>query len=375
MQRIEISDFNRVLEVLTGRGYSLIGPRIRDGAITLDSISSTADLPVGWSDSQEPASYRLQRSNDDAFFSYVLGPMSWKKFMFPPRAKIFTAKKTGKGFEVVAGLSNEHATRKYAFVGIRSCELHAIALQDKVFATGEQKDPTYASLRDRIFTVAVNCVHPGGNCFCSSMNTGPRATEGFDLAITEVLGHDHHYFLLDAGSAAGESLMQEIPHHSAEQGELEEGERLLARAAMEMGKELDTQNIGKLLNDNFENPHWDDVAKRCMACANCTMVCPTCFCSTVEDLTDLSGASAERWRRWDSCFTNDFTKIAGGNIRMSTRTRYRQWMTHKLGNWIDQFGESGCVGCGRCITWCPVGIDITAEARTIRETSLTSTTA
>jgi sulfhydrogenase subunit beta (sulfur reductase) len=353
MQRIEISDFNRVLEVLTGRGYSLIGPRIRDGAITLDSISSTADLPVGWSDSQEPASYRLQRSNDDAFFSYVLGPMSWKKFMFPPRAKIFTAKKTGKGFEVVAGLSNEHATRKYAFVGIRSCELHAIALQDKVFATGEQKDPTYASLRDRIFTVAVNCVHPGGNCFCSSMNTGPRATEGFDLAITEVLGHDH----------------------SAEQGELEEGERLLARAAMEMGKELDTQNIGKLLNDNFENPHWDDVAKRCMACANCTMVCPTCFCSTVEDLTDLSGASAERWRRWDSCFTNDFTKIAGGNIRMSTRTRYRQWMTHKLGNWIDQFGESGCVGCGRCITWCPVGIDITAEARTIRETSLTSTTA
>jgi ferredoxin len=301
--------------------------------------------------------------------------MSWKKFLFPPRAKLFTAKKTGKGFDVVPGSSGEESLRKYAFVGIRPCELHAIALQDKVFATGEHKDPMYASLRSRIFTVAVNCVQPGGNCFCRSMNTGPRATQGFDLVITEVLAHDRHYFLLDAGSQAGESVMQEIPHRPADQAEMEEGERLLGRAAMEMGKSLDTQNLGKLLNDNFEHPHWDDVAKRCLACTNCTMVCPTCFCSTVEDLTDLNGSSAERWRRWDSCFTNDFTKIAGGNIRMSTRTRYRQWMTHKLGNWIDQFGESGCVGCGRCITWCPVGIDITAEARTFRDNSLTSTTA
>jgi Fe-S oxidoreductase len=97
------------------------------------------------------------------------------------------------------------------------------------------------------------------------------------------------------------------------------------------------------------------------------MVCPTCFCTTVEDVSDVTGDHAERWRRWDSCFTLGFSYIHGGSIRNSGKARYRQWMTHKLASWIDQFGTSGCVGCGRCITWCPVGIDITEEARAIRD--------
>jgi ferredoxin len=144
-------------------------------------------------------------------------------------------------------------------------------------------------------------------------------------------------------------------------------------AAMHMGRHLETDGLPELLKDQLEHPQWDDIAKRCLACANCTMVCPTCFCSTVEDITDLTGEHAERWRRWDSCFSTDFTKIAGGNIRMSTKTRYRQWMTHKLSNWLDQFGTFGCVGCGRCITWCPAGIDITAEAAVMRESSMATT--
>jgi sulfhydrogenase subunit beta (sulfur reductase) len=108
------------------------------------------------------------------------------------------------------------------------------------------------------------------------------------------------------------------------------------------------------------------VASRCLGCANCTLACPTCFCASVSDTTDLEGETAARVRRWDSCFTLDHSYIHGGSVRASLRARYRQWLTHKLASWIDQFGVSGCVGCGRCITWCPVGIDITEEVAAIR---------
>ena len=133
-----------------------------------------------------------------------------------------------------------------------------------------------------------------------------------------------------------------------------------------MGREMNTDGIHDLLLANLEHPRWEEVAGRCLTCGNCTMVCPTCFCTSVEDTSDLAGVSAERSRRWDSCFTMDFSYIHGGSVRASPKSRYRQWMTHKLATWWDQFGSSGCVGCGRCITWCPVGIDITEEVRAIR---------
>jgi sulfhydrogenase subunit beta (sulfur reductase) len=215
--------------------------------------------------------------------------------------------------------------------------------------------------------VCVQCVQAGGNCFCASMGTGPRAAKGFDLGLTEIIGEGVHRFVVETDSALGREILAELPHRNAEPGEIERATQLTASAASAMAKSVETDRLPAVLNENFENPHWEDVAKRCLSCANCTMVCPTCFCSTAEDRTSLTGDEAERWRRWDSCFTSDFTKIAGGNIRMSTRTRYRQWLMHKFAHWVDQFGAFGCVGCGRCITWCPVGIDVTVELRTIRE--------
>jgi sulfhydrogenase subunit beta (sulfur reductase) len=146
-------------------------------------------------------------------------------------------------------------------------------------------------------------------------------------------------------------------------------EEITARTAASMGRELDTGGIRDLLYANFDHPRWDDVASRCLACGNCTMVCPTCFCFRIEDVTELAGTAAERHRSWDSCFAVDHSYLHGGPVRESNRARYRQWMTHKLATWIDQFGTSGCVGCGRCVTWCPVGIDITEEAAAIRATS------
>jgi ferredoxin len=133
-------------------------------------------------------------------------------------------------------------------------------------------------------------------------------------------------------------------------------------------RSLDTDGIRDLLFSNLEHPRWQQVADRCLSCANCTLVCPTCFCSSVSDVADLSGDHASRERQWASCFTLEHSQMHGGNARPTVASRYRQWLTHKLAGWIDQFGSSGCTGCGRCITWCPVGIDLTAEVAAIRET-------
>jgi ferredoxin len=200
------------------------------------------------------------------------------------------------------------------------------------------------------------------------MNTGPRAASGFDLAVTEILQNQRHCFLVEVGTERGAEILSEIPRQQAGEAEKQTAERIVAETARQMGRALDTAGIKELLYRSYDHPRWDNVAERCLTCANCTMVCPTCFCSTVEDVTDLTGAHAERWRKWDSCFTMDFSHLHGGSVRATPKSRYRQWMTHKLASWIDQFGASGCVGCGRCITWCPVGIDITEEVRAIRET-------
>ncbi len=253
---------------------------------------------------------------------------------------------------------------------MRACDLHAIAIQDKVFLDGPFVDPGYKARRESLFIVAVNCGQAGGTCFCASMNTGPKATSGYDLALTELLQDGRHRFLVEVGTVRGAEVLSAVPHQSAADADRQQAERVLDETTRHMGRRLDTRGIKELLYRNYEHPGWDAVAERCLTCANCTMVCPTCFCTTVEDVTDLTGGHAERWRRWDSCFTVDFSYIHGGSVRATPRSRYRQWMTHKLATWIDQFGVSGCVGCGRCITWCPVGIDITVEAASIRESDL-----
>jgi len=345
-----------------------VGPKRRDEAIVYDEINSIDDLPIGWTDEQDGGTYRLKKRSDEAFFGYAVGPHSWKKFLHPPVLRLWKAERKEKGFQI---LPEEQQTAKFAFIGVRSCELHAIAIQDKVFLDGKYVDPNYQTRRQEIFVVALNCSQAGGTCFCVSMNTGPKATSGYDLALTEVIEDSRHYFVTDVGSERGDELLQDLAvHQNATSEEQVKAESVVERTAAQMGRYLDTNDIKGLLYRNYNHPRWNDVAERCLSCANCTMVCPTCFCTTVEDTTDLTGLHAERWRKWDSCFTLDFSYIHGGSVRSTVYSRYRQWMTHKLATWIDQFGTSGCVGCGRCITWCPVGIDITEETRAIRETEL-----
>lgn len=356
----------QLIKTLWEEGYTVIGPRLVDGAIVYGEVRSIEDLPEGWGDEQEAGRYRLRRRGDKALFGYNLGPDSWKRFLHPPRILLWKAEKTPKGFRIT---HNGHEAPRYAFMGVRACELHAIRIQDKVFLQGRYKDPIYMSRRANTLIITVNCTEAGRTCFCASMGAGPKAHEGFDISLTEVTG-DEHYFLAEVGSERGSEILERIEYRAAARDEVSEAEERVSRAAESMGRSLQTEGLKELLYQNYEHPRWDEVAERCLTCGNCTLVCPTCFCTTVEEVTSLDGGSSERWRVWDSCFSLQFSYIHGGSVRASPKSRYRQWLTHKLATWQDQFGEIGCVGCGRCITWCPVGIDITEEVKAIRENAV-----
>ncbi|MFQ5444898.1 MAG: 4Fe-4S dicluster domain-containing protein [Nitrospinales bacterium] len=361
---IEREHFHELFDALKKRGYRVVGPTLGEGAIVYEELSSISDLPAGWTDEQDGATYRLKRRGDEALFGYVVGPHSWKKFLFPPETRLWKARRKDGGVEF---LENEEETPKFAFIGVRACELKAMAIQDKVFLQGEHVDPEYQVRRENAFIVAVNCGQAGGTCFCVSMNSGPKVESGFDLSLTEVIGWGKHYFVVESGTNRGKEVLEEVTHRPATKQNHQTADRIIEKTKTQMGRKMDTEGIKDLLYNNFDHARWEDVATRCLSCANCTMVCPTCFCSTVEDVTDLTGENAERWRKWDSCFTMDFSYIHDIHVRASTKSRYRQWITHKLASWIDQFDSSGCVGCGRCITWCPVAIDITEEVRAIRD--------
>jgi ferredoxin len=352
-----------LLQVLRAQGFRVLGPTVRDQAIVYDDIASLDDLPAGWTDEQDGGRYRLTRRDDRALFGYAVGPHSWKRFLHAPHLELWRAERDGERLRVVTG---PEPPGRLAFIGVRSCELHAIRVQERVLLEGPYVDPHYRGRREGNFVVAVNCGQAGGTCFCVSMGTGPRASFGFDLALTELGGDGEPGFLVEVGTEAGARVLAELPHRDARPEELEAADAVVARTAHSMGRALDAGEVRELLLRNLEHPRWDEVASRCLTCGNCTMVCPTCFCTSVEDESDLAGATATRTRRWDSCFTLDFSYLHGGSVRMSARSRYRQWLTHKLATWVDQFGTSGCVGCGRCITWCPVGIDITEEVAAIR---------
>lgn len=343
-----------LFEALLKDGYRLVGPTLRDGAIVLDDIAETADLPVGWTDEQHAGIYGVQRRTDDCLFGFVVGPHSWKKFLHPPEEIIWSSDPKSQP-------SNE----RFAFVGVRPCDLAAIERFDDVMM-GEFTDNTYAERRRDAFVIAVNCTEPGGTCFCTSMGTGPGAQQGFDLAVTEILDDHGHEFVVSVGSDVGQAVIQRVPHRPATEADSTKEGQLIDQAARSMGRALDTTDIKDLLYRNAESDRWDVIARRCLSCSNCTMVCPTCFCTDVDDSLSLTG-EATRTRRWVSCFGIDFSYIHGGPLRSSGAARYRQWITHKFAAWIDQFGTSGCVGCGRCITWCPPAIDVTEEVFALRK--------
>lgn len=365
---LDLGGLQGLIDALARRGYTVLGPTVRDGVVVNAQVKAVADLPVGWGDDQEAGHYRLVPRGDDAVFGFAAAAQAAKPVFFPTEEVLWRGRRTTEGFDAVA--PDAGAEGPYALLGVRSCDLHAVGIHDTVLRDRGFRDDAYAGRREGAFVVAVTCGDPGGTCFCTSMGTGPRPREGhgapFDLSLTELLDETGHRFLVEVGSDRGAAILDEVGAAPAGAAEVDLADQVAQRSAGRMGRTLDTVGLKDLLYASADSPVWADVAQRCLTCGNCTAVCPTCFCTTVDDVSDLSGDHLERTRVWDSCFNADFSYLHGGNVRQSTGSRYRQWMTHKLGSWHDQFGMSGCVGCGRCITWCPAAIDITEEAAALR---------
>ena len=358
---VEAPEISALLDAILESGYRLLGPTVKDGAIVYDEIASASALPAGIGQEQTNGRYRLRTRVDDALFGYTVGPHAWKKFLFPASLRLFSATRRKKTLQL---RPEEGDPRPDAFLGVRPCDLAAIARQDRVFLAAPFPTPRIApaasgALRRRP-------VQRGrGHVLLLLAGTGPRAAAGFDLAFTELLDGARHDFLVEAGTDRGAALVAKIPSRRADPADLEAARAATRRAEAGMGRTLDVPGLKDLLGASAESPRWDEVAESCLSCANCTMVCPTCFCTTVEDVIDLTAPQAERWRRWDSC--------------SHARLRLHPWRQHPPGRALAlppvvhaqvchlgrPFGEPGCVGCGRCITWCPAGIDLTEEARAL----------
>lgn len=366
---IQKPELDTIIGKLVSMGYQVIGPRIKDHTMVLDPVQRISDLTFGYTSEERAGSYQLVRNGLHNYFDITNGPHSWKQYLFPPVADILTYRKEpGDTHKWTAEAGNGNHP-PYALLGVRPCDLAAIKIQDKVFLRDQWCDPVYKERRTSAFVIAVNCTLPGGTCFCASMGTGPTANDGYDLLLTEL----DDVFLIEIGSEAGRMVVADngLQWTPASAFLIHSAQEKLLQAAEMMGRQLpNPDELPDVLLSNLEHPHYDDVSERCMKCGSCTLVCPTCFCWDITDHISIAGDETTRVRVWDSCFNIEYSHIFGGNMRPNTHSRYRQWLTHKFASWYQQFGSSGCVGCGRCISWCPAGIDPTEEIAAIREVTL-----
>lgn len=361
--KFEPKELDQLFMLLSQAGYKIIGPKLENQAIIYSEIHSLSDLPKGIGDYQEKGTYRIRKRSDDAYFGYNLGSDTFKRFLFLPKEPLF---KIAQGGEIQTLSLNK--IKKQALLGVRACELHAIQIQDKVFLSDNYHDPHYLERRKQTLIISLNCHTAANTCFCVSMDTGPALSTGYDLNLSEIITDTAHYFLCEVGSETGLTLFNKLSTFPVTEQDLLQKKEMTKRTTQKMGRTLDTFKLKEKLEKSHNHLDWEKVAEVCINCSNCALSCPTCFCSSTQDTVSIEDKKvAERVRVWDTCFSQNHSYIHNHNIRHSPLSRYRQWLTHKLGTWHDQFGVSGCVGCGHCITWCPVGIDLTEIAKNLSE--------
>ncbi len=348
------------MDALSATGREVFAPVERDGALVFDRINEVSELPLGIHDVQAPGSYRLQQDDVPRYFAWANGPQALKPMTFAPEERLWQVVRDEDGLRFepqVVPLAPR------VVMGVRGCDLAALKLQEAHFMQEGEADPRFKQRRDSLFIVAVDCTHPAATCFCASTGDGPEAGQGFDIALSEL----DEGFLLRAGSTQGQEIIDSLALACASSDQIQAADQASRRAAEMQTRKLPSSNLREALFASQDHPHWSEVAERCLSCGNCTAVCPSCFCSGYEARPSLDGTASEQVRIWDSCFSYEHSNLHGHPVRDDIRMRYRQWLTHKLAGWHDQYGRSGCTGCGRCISWCPVGIDLTEEVATLLE--------
>lgn len=353
-----------LVRILASGGYGVLGPVIRDGGIDYAEVSCGDDLPIGLAVDQGPGRWRQHTANEGSRFGWTPGAASWKQHVFPPVQELLRVRRTDGSFVVT---EPPVPSRPLALIGVRDCEVRALGILDRVLADAAHPDPRYTARRAGTFVVAVTCGVPSATCWCTSMGGSPEPQSGYDIRLTELDGGGSHWLLAEAGTERGAEILDGLPGLDATEADRASADQVVRAAVAAMDVRLPGEQLPDLLAGTDTHPHWDRVAERCLSCANCTMVCPTCFCSTYVDTTPLERDEVVREQHWVSCFQLDHSYITGGPVRATITDRYRQWLLHKLQTWPDQFSTPGCVGCGRCTTWCPAGIDLVAEAGALIE--------
>lgn len=342
-----------LIDQLRSNGFRVIGPQIKDHAIVFDTLYTVAQLPQAYGDDQQPGKYSLAKQKHERWFAWANTAQSVKPWLFKPEQSLWKIKRDAQGVWKVESMPTE--AEPVAVIGVRACDLAGIRLQDQHFLQRGVFDPYYQERRKNLFLVAVNCTHPANTCFCVSTGDGPEATLGYDIALTEL----ENGFVIQSASEIGFRIVEALPTHRVTAEQLATEQQSIAEAAKQLRHV--PKNSRQALLDYKDDTRWNDIAETCLACGNCTAVCPTCFCHSEDDVGDFNLREAEHIRQWSSCFTQQHSYIHGLTVRPTIALRYKQWLTHKFSSWHDQYGRSGCVGCGRCMTWCPVAIDVTAE--------------
>ena len=267
-----LEQFQQILDALKNEGYKTYGPTLQNQVIIYDEIQSAQDLPIGWMDEQDPGRYRLKPRSDKAYFGYNLGPHSWKKYLFPPREKLFSVRRQENGLTLFQ--ESDTPIEKMAFLGVRACEIQAILIQDKVFQNKIDTYTQYKQRREQLFILAVNCTRSVNTCFCVSMGAGPEVTESYDLALTEIINEKEHYFVLQIGSERGRLLCGPLSLVKAKENQCQSAKALVKKNEEQMMRRVDNEHVHEMLSKSWDCKRWDKVAKRCINCAACVNFCP-----------------------------------------------------------------------------------------------------
>ncbi len=272
------------------------------------------------------------------------------KSLFLPQSEVLLRYKSR-----VNRLEEDITTPKPRIImGIRPCDATALTLLDTVFDQEDYRDPYWSAKRDATLLIGMGCVEPPQTCFCTTVGYGPFSHAGLDAMITEVVDS----YMVEVFSDRVNELFSDLPIASQAQENLVNDIQL--RAKKSMSPAFETTNLKGTLDQIFESDYWEKIAESCLGCGICTFLCPTCFCFDIVDEVQRN----ERVRNWDTCMFRIYSQEASGHNPRPTRSeRTRQRLMHKFSYWLDHIGKIGCTGCGRCVRYCPVGLDIRAMLR------------